>query len=91
MSCPSNKAAEKLSLATANITETVCPNAKNKLICLREADFEALNNEINAALSLQLPRAIYRPAVDGDIFVRSRVQQLRDGDFVQGSPYYRDK
>ncbi|KAH7124905.1 carboxylesterase [Dactylonectria estremocensis] len=74
---------EKLSLATANITETVCPNATNKLACLRAADFETLNNAINATLSLPLAGPIYGPIVDGDIVARPCYHQLRDGDFVK--------
>ncbi|KAH7159431.1 Alpha/Beta hydrolase protein [Dactylonectria estremocensis] len=72
---------EKLSLATANITETVCPKATDKLACLRQADFETLNNAINASLSLPYA-SVFGPVMDGDILVRPRVEQLRDGDFV---------
>lgn len=71
-----------MSLATANITETVCPDATDKLACLRQADFEALNNAINATMTLPVAGPVYGAVVDGDIVSRSAVEQLRDGDFV---------
>ncbi|KAM6509441.1 hypothetical protein FALCPG4_017096 [Fusarium falciforme] len=73
---------EKSSLATTNITESVCPKATDKLACLRQADFEILNNAINASLSLPYAGVLYGPVIDGDILVRPHVEQLRDGDFV---------
>ncbi|KAH6989881.1 carboxylesterase [Ilyonectria destructans] len=74
--------AEKSALATANITETVCPEATDKLACLRKADFETLNNAIRTSLSVPHAGVLYGPIIDGDIMVRSPVEQLRDGDVV---------
>jgi triacylglycerol lipase len=72
-----------LSVATANISESVCPDAIDKLACLRAADFEALNNAINATLSLPFAGPIYGPVVDGDIVARDPVKQLLDGAVVK--------
>ncbi|KAH7462825.1 hypothetical protein FOMA001_g18296 [Fusarium oxysporum f. sp. matthiolae] len=74
---------ERASLATANITKTICPEATDKLACLRKADFETLNNAINATLSLPFAAIVYGPVVDGDIVARPRLEQLRDGSFVK--------
>ncbi|UPK89480.1 hypothetical protein LCI18_000415 [Fusarium solani-melongenae] len=74
---------DKLSLATANLTQAVCPNAKNKLSCLRKADFATLNNAIRASLTLPLTGPPCGPVVDGDIVARPAFEQLRDGDFVK--------
>ncbi|CEL08635.1 hypothetical protein ASPCAL11783 [Aspergillus calidoustus] len=74
---------EQLSVATANISESVCPDAIDKLACLRAADFEALNNAINATLSLPFAGPIYGPVVDGDIVARDPVKQLLDGAVVK--------
>jgi triacylglycerol lipase len=72
-----------LSVATANISESVCPDAIDKLACLRAADFEALNNAINATLSLPFAGPLYGPVVDGDIVARDPVKQLLDGAVVK--------
>jgi len=69
-------------LATHNLTETVCPDAANKLDCLRKADVETLNSAIMLSMSLPIPTA-YGPVVDGDIIARKASDQLRDGDFVK--------
>ncbi|CAH0025589.1 unnamed protein product [Clonostachys rhizophaga] len=76
---------DKVALATYNITQTVCPDATDKLACLRKAKFEDLNNAINASLSIPVAASpnIYGPYIDGDIVARSMANQLKDGDYVK--------
>ncbi|KAI3571509.1 carboxylesterase family protein [Fusarium oxysporum f. sp. albedinis] len=77
----SGPAAEKLGRATINVTEAVCPGAEDKLACLRQADFETLNNAINASLKVPAAGSLYGPVIDGEFVAGPSAQQLRDGNF----------
>ncbi|KAK2468064.1 hypothetical protein H9L39_20286 [Fusarium oxysporum f. sp. albedinis] len=58
---------ERFSIATGNITATLCTNATDKLACFKKASFETLKNAINATLSLPVAGPVYGPVVDGNI------------------------
>lgn len=60
----------------------MCPNATDSLACLRNADFEDLNNAIVATLAQPVVGPLYGPVVDGDIFAQPVLQQLQQGRIV---------
>lgn len=61
-----------------NVTETVgCGDADDKLACIREQPFEALNDAINVT-GLR-----FGPAPDGDFLPESAYNALLNGDFVK--------
>ncbi|KAI3571489.1 hypothetical protein IWW34DRAFT_795848 [Fusarium oxysporum f. sp. albedinis] len=74
---------ERFSIATGNITATLCTNATDKLACFKKASFETLKNAINATLSLPVAGPVYGPVVDGNISAKPRVGQLRTGRLVK--------
>ncbi|KFY95067.1 hypothetical protein V498_03539 [Pseudogymnoascus sp. VKM F-4517 (FW-2822)] len=73
---------ERLSLATYNLTQTVCPNATAKLDCLRKADLETLDKAMEASMALPGPSVVYGPVIDGDILTMKPAEQMRQGKIV---------
>jgi carboxylesterase type B len=51
------------------------------LSCLRQVDFETLNNAINASLAIPAAGSLYGPVIDGDFVAGPSPQQVRDGNF----------
>lgn len=76
-------AQDSASVLTRNVTDTLCPGSANVVECLRTAEFEDLNNAINASFSVPTGRSAYQPVIDGDFIARSALEQLQDGAYAK--------